>query len=99
MKNIDHEVHCPNCGWQHDQKKHWHCQCHNHWDALKTGGRCPECLKDHEEIKCPESAGGCGTKSPIMDWFGNLTEWLYHELHELNTSIRKEKERRGSRGL
>ncbi len=99
MKNVDREVCCPACGWQYDYQAHWDCLCQNHWDMISTGGRCPDCFKDWEKIRCPEEAGGCGVSSPYMDWYGDLNKWLSTEIHELNTSIKKETERRGSRGL
>lgn len=99
MKNTDREVCCPACGWQYDYQAYWKCICQHHWDMIHTGGRCPDCLKDWEKIRCPEEAGGCGTSSHYMDWYGDLNKWLSAEIEELNTSIKKEIERRGSRGL
>ena len=101
MKDIDQEVCCPACGWQHDYESHWQCLCQNHWDAISTGGRCPDCLYEMEKIVCPEEAGGCGTHSHYMSWYGDLDQWLSKELQEWNMPVDsdKEKQRRGSRGL
>jgi hypothetical protein len=72
MDNV--EIYCPKCHWVPDGKPHWRCTCGTVWDTFSTGARCPGCGKVWGYTRCVSpKKGGCGSRSPHLDWYHGLT--------------------------
>ena len=46
------DIHCPNCEWVPDNKKHWTCSCGENLNPFKLEtSHCPKCDKKWENTK------------------------------------------------
>ena len=52
--------------------------------------RCPQCKKQWEWTSCIPYAGGCSSRSPHLDWYHGLDEWLEEELSEIKVEVLEE---------
>jgi hypothetical protein len=80
------EIRCPKCGWEPDGKPHWYCTCGMNWDTFSTGARCPRCAKLWSYTQCPRKPGGCGGRSPHLDWYCGLDDVLNRLKEEIRES-------------
>lgn len=78
---------CPKCEWEPDGRPHWSCTCGHIWNTFDTGGRCPNCKKQWEWTQCVPHAGGCSARSPHLDWYRGLDEWLEEELSKIEVIV------------
>ncbi len=60
------------------------------WDTFSTGARCPECGRVWQETQCIESAGGCNTLSPHLDWYEGLDDIVQKLKEEIKERWRVE---------
>lgn len=78
---------CPKCDWEPDGSPYWSCTCGHIWNTFDTAGRCPKCRKQWEWTQCVISAGGCTAKSPHLDWYHGLDEWLAEEIANIEVVV------------
>jgi len=81
------EILCPKCDWKPDGQAWWICTCGHQWNTFETGARCPSCKTQWDVTQCPTDGGGCGVKSPHLDWYRGLDDWLIEELEQLTVLL------------
>ncbi|TAF67855.1 MAG: hypothetical protein EAZ55_02220 [Cytophagales bacterium] len=65
------KIECPKCQWEPDGNAYWTCHCGHTWNTFDTQGRCPKCLKIHQQTQCP----ACSQWSLHEDWYIDLRGW------------------------
>ncbi len=83
------KIECPKCGWEPDGGAYWQCTCGCIWNTFETAARCPQCKKQWKYTACIPHRGGCPEKSPHLDWYKGLDDWLREEIEQVEV---KEKE-------
>ena len=78
------DIHCPNCEWFPDGKKHWNCSCGETINPFKLEiSNCPKCEEKWKNTTCPTAVGGCNTASLHLDWYHNNAEYINYHLEKI----------------
>ena len=90
----DIHIHCPKCNWEPDGEPYWKCTCGYSWDTFATAARCPYCGKIWKDTQCVDTAGGCGSWSPHLDWYDGLDEIINRLKEEIEELWLQQEQRR-----